>query len=60
VCAAQVVALISDHGYHLGDHDGFINKHSNFDAATRATFIVRTPALVSLGTAGTISDAPVE
>ncbi len=35
-----VVALLSDHGFHLGDHDGLWAKLSAFDQATRVPLIV--------------------
>ncbi|MEQ8786028.1 MAG: sulfatase [Pirellulaceae bacterium] len=37
-----VVVLVSDHGYHFGEH-GMWNKLTNFEEATRATLIVRAP-----------------
>ena len=43
-----VVVLWGDHGYHLGDH-GLWNKHTNFEAATRAPLIVRAPGRLSKG-----------
>jgi arylsulfatase A-like enzyme len=49
-----------DHGFHLGDHDGFFAKHTLFDAATRVPFIVRTPDLHALNTAGAVTNTPVE
>jgi arylsulfatase A-like enzyme len=55
-----VVMLWGDHGFHLGDHNGFFAKHSNFEIATRVPLIIRTPAMASLGVAGETTNAPVE
>lgn len=35
-----IVVLWGDHGWHLGDH-GLWNKHTNFENATHATFLMR-------------------
>ncbi len=45
---STVVVLWGDHGYHLGDH-GLWNKHTNFEAATRAPLIVSVPGQMSRG-----------
>lgn len=37
-----IVILLSDHGWHLGDH-GLWNKHSNFEQATRVPLIISAP-----------------
>lgn len=37
-----IVVLWGDHGWHLGDH-GLWCKHSNFEQATRAPLIMKTP-----------------
>jgi iduronate 2-sulfatase len=55
-----IVVLWGDHGFHLGDHNGFWAKHSNFEISTRVPLIVRTPAMASLGSAGSRSGALVE
>lgn len=55
-----VVMLWGDHGFHLGDHNGFFAKHSNFEIATRVPLIIRTPAMAPLGVAGKMTKAPVE
>jgi arylsulfatase A-like enzyme len=39
---STVVVLVSDHGYHFGEH-GMWNKLTNFEEATRSTLIVRAP-----------------
>ena len=38
--ANTVVVLVSDNGYHLGDHDGLWCKHSVFENATRVPLII--------------------
>ena len=38
--ANTVVVLVSDNGYHLGDHDGLWCKHSLFENATRVPLIM--------------------
>lgn len=40
-----VVLLVSDNGFHLGDHGGLWAKLSAFDAATRVPLIVAAPGL---------------
>ncbi len=55
-----IVVLWGDHGFHLGDHNGFWAKHSNFEISTRVPLIVRSPALTGLGTAGGRCGALVE
>jgi iduronate 2-sulfatase len=47
-----VVVLWSDHGFHLGDHNGFWAKHSNFEISTRVPLILRSPGMADLGSAG--------
>jgi uncharacterized sulfatase len=51
-----VVALIGDHGFHLGDHGGLWAKLSAFDAATRTPFIIAGAGVPS----GRAIAAPVE
>jgi len=53
---STVIILWGDHGWHLGDH-GTWCKHSNFERATRAPLIVRTPGML---TGGRQCDALVE
>ena len=39
-----IVVLWGDHGWHLGDH-GLWCKHSNFETATHAPMVIRTPGV---------------
>jgi iduronate 2-sulfatase len=39
-----IVVLWGDHGWHLGDH-GLWNKHTDFEQATHATFLMRVKGL---------------
>ncbi len=55
-----IVVLWGDHGFHLGDHNGFWAKHANFEASTRVPLMVSTPALKTLGSAGRRCTALVE
>jgi iduronate 2-sulfatase len=55
-----IVILWGDHGFHLGDHNGFWAKHSNFEISARVPLIVSTPALAELGAAGTRCTSMVE
>jgi arylsulfatase A-like enzyme len=55
-----IVILFGDHGFHLGDHGAFWAKHSNYEISTRVPFIIRSPGMSALGTAGTMTNAPVE
>ena len=38
-----IVVFWSDHGYHLGEHEGVWQKRTMFEQATRAPLIVRAP-----------------
>jgi uncharacterized sulfatase len=51
-----VVVLISDHGFHLGDHGGLLAKLSAFDAATRVPMLVAGAGVP----AGKVLAEPVE
>ena len=39
-----IVVLLSDHGWHLGDH-GLWAKHTNYERAVRSTLIVSAPGM---------------
>ncbi len=51
-----LVVLLSDHGFHLGDHDGLWAKLSAFDAATRVPLLLAGAGVP----AGRVVTAPVE
>jgi iduronate 2-sulfatase len=55
-----IIILWSDHGFHLGDHNGFWAKHSNYEISTRVPLMLYTPAMNDLGSAGTRCTALVE
>ena len=60
VASNTIIVLWGDHGWHLGDHNGFWCKHSNYEQATRSPLIIRTPGMTALGTAGKACLSPVE
>lgn len=44
-----IIVLWGDHGWHLGDHDGFWAKHSNFEQATRSPLLISYPGIPNPG-----------
>ena len=55
-----IVVVWGDHGWQLGDHNGFWAKHNCFENATRSPLIIRAPGMDTLGTAGRVCESPVE
>jgi uncharacterized sulfatase len=46
-----IVVLWSDHGYHLGEHNGIWQKRTLFEQAARTPLIIRAPGANGNGTA---------
>lgn len=53
---STVVLVVSDHGFHLGEHGGLWRKHTQFEEATRVPLLVRAPG----GPAGVATRGLVE
>nr|MDQ3623694.1 sulfatase [Verrucomicrobiota bacterium] len=44
-----VVAVLGDHGYQMGEHGSWNQKHCNFETATRVPLLVRAPGMAAAG-----------
>ncbi len=52
-----VVVFLGDHGYQMGEHGAWGNKHSNYETSTRVPLLVSAPGMT---VAGRSTDALVE
>jgi iduronate 2-sulfatase len=48
-----IVVLWSDHGYHLGEHNGIWQKRTLFEQCARTPLIIRAPGMKGNGTVST-------
>ena len=53
---STVVALTTDHGWHLGEHGGLVQKHTLFEESTRVPFVLAAPGFE----AGRVCKTPIE
>ncbi|WP_051313044.1 sulfatase [Sporocytophaga myxococcoides] len=44
-----VIVIFGDHGYQLGQHGMWSNKHTNYETSARVTLIVKTPETKAKG-----------